>query len=70
MPLYIFFWFSTGHVHDAVLQWAYGVNKSLEEGNSPDDGFIITQNIFNLVFEGISGNVVIDGNGDRRKDQR
>ncbi len=57
-------------VHDAVLQWAYGVNKSMEQGYPPDDGFRVTQNIFNMEFEGATGTVVIDQYGDRWLDQR
>ena len=57
-------------VHDAVLQWAYGVNKTLEQGYPPDDGFRITQNIINMTFEGITGKVAIDELGNRKPDQR
>ncbi len=56
-------------MHDAVLQWAYGVNKTLEQGYQPDDGERVTQNILNLQFEGITGTVSIDGHGDRLVDQ-
>ena len=54
-----------GFVHDAVLQWAYGVNKTLEQGFAPDDGFKITENIFNMQFDGITGTVAISDVGDR-----
>ena len=57
-------------VHDAVLQWAYGVNKSLTQGLPPDDGYQITQNIFNSTFEGITGTVTINNVGDRLMDLR
>ena len=53
-------------VHDAVLMWAYGVNKTLEQGFPPDDGLKVTENIFNLTFEGITGMVAIDEKGDRK----
>ncbi len=53
-----------------MLQWAYGVNKTLEQGYPPDDGFKVTQNIFNMTFVGITGTVTIDSVGDRRPDQR
>ena len=65
----VFLWFA-GHVHDAVLLWAYGVNKTVEQGYAPDDGFRVTSNIFNMVFDGISGKVAIDSVGDRKLDQR
>ena len=66
----IFIIFSLAFIHDAVLQWAYGVNKTVEQGYSPDDGFRITQNILNLQFEGMTGPVVIDEIGNRRPDFR
>ncbi len=59
-----------GSLHDAVLQWAYGVNKTLEQGYSPNNGLKVTENIFNLVFSGISGIIAINDKGDRRRDER
>ena len=59
-----------GFVHDAVLQWAYGVNLTLAAGHSPDDGFKVSKNIFNMTFEGITGTVTSDNVGDRKPDQR
>ncbi len=58
-----------GMIHDSMLQWAYGVNKTLEQGYPPDDGFKITQNIINMTFEGMTGTVVINEFGDRSTDQ-
>ncbi len=58
-----------GMIHDSMLQWAYGVNKTLEQGYPPDDGFKVTQNIINMTFEGITGTVVINEFGDRSIDQ-
>ena len=52
-------------LHDAVLLWAYGVNKTVEKGFSPDDGAQITQNILNTTIQGVMGPVAIDENGDR-----
>lgn len=45
--------------------WAYGVNMSLGQGQAPDNGFKVTENMYNLNFESVTGTVVIDGNGDR-----
>ena len=56
--------------HDAVLQWAYGVNSTLEKGQQPDDGATITSNIINSTFKGITGTVMVDQFGDRYPDQR
>jgi atrial natriuretic peptide receptor A len=57
-----------GLLHDAVLMWAYGVNKTLEAKGHVDDGTTIANMIFNLTFPGVSGQVVIDKNGDRKPD--
>jgi hypothetical protein len=57
-------------IHDAVLAWAYGVNKTLHQGYSPDDGFMVASNIFNLRFEGITGSVIINEVGNRLLDFR
>lgn len=53
-----------------MLLWAYGVNKTLEQGGAVDDGYAITDNIFGMSFEGMSGVVTIDNVGDRKLDQR
>ena len=47
----------TGLIHDAVLMWAYGVNRTLESGGAPDDGETIANNIFNLSFPRVTGDV-------------
>ena len=52
-------------VHDAVLLWAYGVNKTLEEGFSPDDGRAVTKNIINSTIQGVTGPLTINHFGDR-----
>ena len=44
-------------IYDAVLLWAYGVNKTLQQGGAPDDGLHVTQNILNFTFNGITGPV-------------
>ena len=58
------------YLYDAVLIWAYGVNRTLAQGLSPDNGFHVTENIKDLTFESISGTVYINENGDRVPDQR
>ena len=52
-------------MHDAVLVWAYAMNKTLEEGYSAEDGFRVSQNMFNLTFQGITGRVSLNSVGDR-----
>ena len=46
-----------GMAHDAILAWAYGVNRTLERGGEPDDGETVANNIFNFAFAGITGEV-------------
>ena len=54
--------------HDSVMLWALAVNKTMEQGFAPDDGLRITQNIYNMEFQGETGLVKIDQNGDRNQD--
>ena len=60
----------TGLVHDAVLQWAYGVNTTVEQGFPPDDGLKVTENIINMTFEGILGKRQVDHLGNWLPDYR
>ena len=60
---------SQGFVYDAVLLWAYGVNRTLSQGGSPNDGSAVTANIFNIEIEAdMTGNISIDDKGDRKFD--
>ncbi|XP_077865380.1 atrial natriuretic peptide receptor 1-like [Saccoglossus kowalevskii] len=54
-----------GAFHDAVLLYAIALNETLNEGSDPKDGYNITRKMWNRTFEGITGNVSIDANGDR-----
>ncbi|XP_076336084.1 atrial natriuretic peptide receptor 1-like isoform X1 [Tachypleus tridentatus] len=54
--------------HEAVLLYALALNETLTEGGSITDGSVITQKMWNRTFEGITGNVSIDENGDRNAD--
>ena len=51
-----------------MLLWAYGVNKTIEQGYAPNDGLMVTQNIINSTTQGVTGNIVIDENGERLRD--
>ncbi len=55
-------------VYNAVLLWAYAVNKTLSEGDEPDDGLTVTRNMYNLTFEGVVRPVSIDEKGDSKLD--
>jgi hypothetical protein len=61
---------SLAFIHDAVLTWAYAVNKTVEQGYAPDDGMRIIRNTFNLQFEGITGSMIFDENGNVRVNYR
>ncbi|XP_066273633.1 atrial natriuretic peptide receptor 1-like [Branchiostoma lanceolatum] len=57
-----------GAFHDAVILYSLALNETLANGEDPRDGTAITDRMRNQSFEGISGNVSIDGNGDREND--
>ncbi|KAL8577966.1 hypothetical protein ACOMHN_011517 [Nucella lapillus] len=57
-----------GAFHDAVILYALALNETLEEGGSVRDGARITQKMWNRTFQGITGTVSIDENGDRNAD--
>ncbi|XP_023219698.1 atrial natriuretic peptide receptor 1-like [Centruroides sculpturatus] len=54
--------------HEAVLLYSLALNETLTEGYSITNGSIITQKMWNRTFEGITGSVSIDENGDRNAD--
>ncbi|XP_054258597.1 atrial natriuretic peptide receptor 1-like [Macrosteles quadrilineatus] len=54
--------------YDAVVLYALALNETLEEGGSQRDGIAITRRMWNRTFEGITGDVNIDANGDRIAD--
>ena len=63
-----FFFCLPGLAYDALLLWAHGVNKTIEQGYAPNDGMRVTNNIINSTVRGVTGNIVIDENGDRLRD--
>lgn len=63
-------YYIAGMVHDAVLLWAYGVNATIQQGYSPDDGLRVSANIINTTFQGLTGKVKLNENGDRYSDFR
>ena len=50
--------------------WAYAVNRTLEQGLSPDDGLAVIENVKDLRFETISGTGYVNHKGDRNADRR
>lgn len=54
--------------HEAVLLYSLALNETLEAGYTAANGSIIIQKMWNRTFEGITGKVTIDENGDRDAD--
>ncbi|XP_071139405.1 atrial natriuretic peptide receptor 1-like isoform X4 [Mytilus edulis] len=57
-----------GAFHDAVILYALALNETLAANKSITDGAEITNRMWNRTFEGITGTVSIDENGDRNAD--
>ncbi|XP_070581797.1 atrial natriuretic peptide receptor 1-like [Ptychodera flava] len=53
------------YLHDAVLMYAIALNKTLQQGFDARDGKTWLSNVKGLRFEGMTGSVVMDENGDR-----
>ncbi|GAA6226645.1 atrial natriuretic peptide receptor 3 [Lates japonicus] len=54
--------------HDAMLLYAMALHEAMKNGYSKKNGTAITSNMWNRTFEGIAGQVSMDGNGDRHGD--
>lgn len=54
--------------YDAVLLYALALNETLSSGGNQSDGFALTKRMWNRKFEGITGEVNVDSNGDRITD--
>ncbi|KAK2179118.1 hypothetical protein NP493_512g02032 [Ridgeia piscesae] len=57
-----------GAFHDAVILYALALNETLADGFNASNGKEITKRMWNRTFEGITGTVSIDANGDRNAD--
>ncbi|XP_046544538.1 receptor-type guanylate cyclase gcy-28-like isoform X3 [Haliotis rubra] len=57
-----------GAFHDAVILYALALNETLAANISITNGSEITKRMWNRTFEGITGTVSIDQNGDRNAD--
>ncbi|XP_061185413.1 atrial natriuretic peptide receptor 1-like isoform X7 [Saccostrea echinata] len=57
-----------GAFHDAVILYALALNETLANNRSITNGTEITHRMWNRTFEGITGTVSIDVNGDRNAD--
>lgn len=54
--------------YDAVILYSLALNETLQNGGSQRDGAAITRRMWNRTFQGITGDVNIDDNGDRIAD--
>ncbi|XP_013785353.1 atrial natriuretic peptide receptor 1-like, partial [Limulus polyphemus] len=55
--------------HDCVLMYAAALNKTLEEGGDPRDGYNLIRRMWNNTFkDGLTGDIYINSNGDREAD--
>ncbi|CAD5126154.1 DgyrCDS14322 [Dimorphilus gyrociliatus] len=55
-------------LHDAVLIYSIGLNVTLKLGQNPRNGEAVISNLKEKFFQGMSGNIVLDGNADREPD--
>lgn len=54
--------------HDAIILYALALHELVKSGFSQKDGEKVVQRMWNRTYEGIAGQVSIDGNGDRYGD--
>ncbi|CAF3047524.1 unnamed protein product [Rotaria sp. Silwood2] len=54
--------------YDAVLLYAYGLNRTIESNQNASDGFAVVRKMWNVSFEGSNGIVQISETGDRVSD--
>nr|QNG40927.1 ANPR-like 4 [Placozoa sp. H4] len=57
-----------GTLHDAIILYALALNATLQEGGNITDGITVANKMMNRTFSGVTGEVVIDKNGDRDPD--
>nr|CAH8827565.1 unnamed protein product [Trichobilharzia regenti] len=57
-----------GTFHDAVKLYALALNDALAKGGTITNGTLITHEMWNRSFKGVTGVVRIDANGDRNAD--
>ncbi|XP_060072434.1 atrial natriuretic peptide receptor 1-like [Ylistrum balloti] len=57
--------FFIGAFHDAVLLYGIALNESLNNISALNDGYTFTRAMWDRTFQGVTGSVIIDDNGDR-----
>ncbi|XP_070575628.1 atrial natriuretic peptide receptor 1-like [Ptychodera flava] len=56
------------YLYDAVYAYAYSLDTMLQNGLTATDGRAFVRALSNTSFDGITGHITFDGNGDRRQD--
>ena len=51
-------------LYDGIMFWATALNETLENGEDPTDGVLVSARMWNRQLTGMSGNITIDNNGD------
>ncbi|XP_072021368.1 atrial natriuretic peptide receptor 1-like [Amphiura filiformis] len=54
--------------HDSIILYSLAINETLAENGNVSDGLALTKKMWGRSFEGISGTLTIDANGDRDGD--
>ncbi|XP_048242362.1 atrial natriuretic peptide receptor 1-like [Haliotis rufescens] len=57
-----------GAFHDGVVRYGMALNETLAKGRSVRDGYTIARAMWNETVLGVTGDVIIDDNGDRDTD--
>ncbi|XP_033625132.1 atrial natriuretic peptide receptor 1-like [Asterias rubens] len=60
--------FFTNAFHDVIILFSLAVNETLSDNGNLSDGLALTRKMRNRTFEGISGLVTVNENGDRDAD--
>ncbi|GAB1599922.1 atrial natriuretic peptide receptor 1-like [Argonauta hians] len=55
-----------GAFYDSALLYGYALNETLQNGGDIRDGTSVTRRMWNRNFTGITGEVIINDNGDRK----
>ncbi|XP_046567278.1 atrial natriuretic peptide receptor 1-like [Haliotis rubra] len=57
-----------GAFHDGVVRYGMALNETLAKGRDVRDGYVIARSMWNETVLGVTGDVIIDDNGDRDTD--
>ncbi|KAK7455318.1 hypothetical protein BaRGS_00039512, partial [Batillaria attramentaria] len=57
--------FFVGAFHDAVIRYGLALNETLTLGDDVTEGRTVTRRMWDLTLQGVTGDVIIDDNGDR-----